>query len=53
MAKYYYIEEDDFGYYKIKCEMCNKEVDITEKQMQHCMNGVDGEICYECMWGLE
>ena len=53
MAEYHYVEEDDFGYYKIKCEMCNREVDITEEQMQHCNDAGSGDICYGCMWGKD
>lgn len=50
MAKYCYIEEDEFEYYKIKCEICDKEADITETQMQRCIDADIGEVCYECMW---
>lgn len=51
MAEYHYIEGCDLSYYTINCEACDKKTDISEDQMQYCMDSGEGEICSECMWG--
>ncbi len=51
MAEYCYLEDIDVSYYKIKCEMCNKDTQISEEQMQQCNDNGGEEVCYRCMWG--
>lgn len=54
MAKFHYLEKEDMNGFDIKCYMCGKESWITENQYnQDRENGGDGEVCYDCMYGIE